>query len=89
MITTINLDRTNYLEWSPTARIFIGSQRKLGYITRKVKEPHTNDASDDEWESENLTIMAWLLHSMQPSISRGPLFLRTANDIQEAVAKTY
>ncbi|KAL4200843.1 hypothetical protein AMTRI_Chr02g213130 [Amborella trichopoda] len=61
--------------------MLIGSRRKLGYITGKIRDPPTNDPFHDEWESENLTAMAWLLHSMQPSISRGLLFLKTAKDI--------
>ncbi|KAL4182745.1 hypothetical protein AMTRI_Chr11g151780 [Amborella trichopoda] len=56
--------------------MFIGSRRKMGYITGKVKEPPTNDPSHDEWEVENLKVMTWLLHSMQPSINRERRFLR-------------
>ncbi|KAL4198743.1 hypothetical protein AMTRI_Chr03g47570 [Amborella trichopoda] len=61
--------------------MFIRSQRKLSYITRKVKVPPTNDSSHDQWGSEKLTIMAWLLHSIQLIVSKGLLFLNTAKDI--------
>ncbi|KAL4185084.1 hypothetical protein AMTRI_Chr10g228910 [Amborella trichopoda] len=61
----------------------------MTYITRKVKEPPINDPSHDEWESENLAVMARLLHSIQSSSIRRMLFLKTAKDIWEAVTKTY
>ncbi|KAL4192820.1 hypothetical protein AMTRI_Chr06g173890 [Amborella trichopoda] len=69
--------------------MFIRSQRKLGYFTRKMKEPLTNDPSHNESERENLTVMTWLLHSMQLSISRGLLFPKTTKDIWQVLAKTY
>ncbi|KAL4183227.1 hypothetical protein AMTRI_Chr11g154100 [Amborella trichopoda] len=51
--------------------MFIGSQRKLGYITGKVRASPTNDLSHDEWENENLTIMAWFFHSKAIKYQQG------------------
>jgi hypothetical protein len=54
-ITTVKL---NYLEWSQSARMFIGSRKKLGYINGKTEEPSEDDPSFEKWESENLTVMS-------------------------------
>lgn len=69
MITTVKLDGRKYLAWSQPARMFIGSRRKSWYITGSKKEPPADDPSHEDWESNNLTVMSWLLHSMQPTIS--------------------
>jgi hypothetical protein len=87
MITTVKLDGRNYLAWSQSARMFIGSRRKCWYITGSKKEPPADDPSYEDWESDNLT--SWLLHSMQPTISEGLLFLRTAKEIWDTVQEMY
>lgn len=89
MITTVKLDGRNYLAWSQSARMFIGSRRKCWYITGSKKEPPADDPSHEDWESDNLTVMSWLLHSMQPTISEGLLFLRTAKEIWDTVQEMY
>jgi hypothetical protein len=61
----------------------------MGYLNGKIQEPKLDDPTYDKWEAENSTIMSWLLHSMQPEISQGYLFLRTAKEIWDATAQTY
>lgn len=53
--------------------MFIGSRRKCWYITGSKKEPPADDPSHEDWESDNLTVMSWLLHSMKPT--RGAIVL--------------
>lgn len=43
-ITTIKLDGTNYLEWSQSAKMYIGGRSKLGYINGRVLEPADSDS---------------------------------------------
>lgn len=69
--------------------MFIGSRRKCWYITGSKKEPPADDPSHEDWESDNLTVMSWLLHSMKPTISEGLLFLRTAKEIWDTVQEMY
>lgn len=52
-------------------------------------EPPLNDPGYEKWEAENLTVMSWLLHSMQPQISWGLLFIRTEKRIWNTVNQTY
>ncbi|KAL4190129.1 hypothetical protein AMTRI_Chr08g210550 [Amborella trichopoda] len=67
----------------------IGDKGKLGYITGKVVEPEDTGPSYEKWETKNLTVMSWLSHSMQPSISMGFLFLRTTKEIWDLVHQAY
>lgn len=62
--------------------MYIGERGKLGYINGRVIEPFVSDTQAYErGEYENLTFMSLLLNSMQPQISRGFLFLKTAKEI--------
>lgn len=42
-ITTVKLDGTNTLEWSQSAKMYIGRQGKLGYINSREIEPSESD----------------------------------------------
>lgn len=62
--------------------MYIGGRGKLGYINGRVVEPTTpNTPTYDKWEAENLTVMLWLLNLMEPSITKGFLFLKMAKEI--------
>jgi len=88
-ITTVKLDGLNYLAWSQPALLPIKSRGKIGYLNGRIQELQPNDPAYDKWEAENFTVMSWLLHSMQPEISQGYLFLHTAKEVWDAAAQTY
>lgn len=43
--------------------------------------PKPTEPTYAKWEAENAMVMAWLFHSMQPSISNNYLFLPTTKAI--------
>jgi hypothetical protein len=88
-ITTVKLDGLNYLAWSQSALLSIKSKGKMGYLNCRIQEPKLNDPTYDKWEAKNSIVMSWLLHSMQPKINQGYLFLRTAKEDWDAAAQTY
>ncbi|RVW71917.1 hypothetical protein CK203_052516 [Vitis vinifera] len=53
----------------------------MGGLLEKVPIPKDDDPKFETWEAENSMIMPWLLHSMQPKISKSLLFLSTAKEI--------
>ena len=53
----------------------------MGDLLEKVPIPKDDDPKFETWEAENSMIMPWLLHSMQPKISKSLLFLSTAKEI--------
>ena len=61
----------------------------MGYLTGKTVQPKNDDPLHDQWDTDNSTVMSWLLNSMQPDISNGFLFMDTAMEIWDAVAQTY
>lgn len=75
-ITFVKFYGKNYLEWSQSTRMYIDGKGKLGYINSRIVKP-----TYGKWEAGNLTVMSWLLNLMEPSISRGFLFLKTTKEI--------
>jgi hypothetical protein len=88
-ITTVKLDGLNYFAWSQFALLSIKSRGKMGYLNGRIQERKPNDPTYDKWEAENSTVMSWLLHSMQPEISQGYLFFRTAKQVWDTAAQTF
>lgn len=56
-------------------------KEKMKHITGSEKPPAEDDLKYKSWEAENSIVMSWLLHSMQPEISKKYLLLPTAKDI--------
>jgi len=83
------LDGLNYFVWSQSAPLSIKSIGKMGYLNGKIQEPKPIDPTYDKWEAENYIVMSWLLHSMQPEISQGYFFLRTAKEVWDAAAQKF
>ncbi|KAL6311036.1 hypothetical protein AAG906_015929 [Vitis piasezkii] len=57
----------------------------MGNLLQKVPIPKDDDPKFETWEAENSMIMPWLVHSMQPEISKSLLFLSTAKEIWEVM----
>ena len=69
-ITTQKLNGQNFLQWSQSAKLFIKSEGKMGYIMGAKSEPNSNDPRYELWDEENSMVMSWLLYSMQLEISQ-------------------
>jgi len=67
-ITNIKFNGSNYLRWSQSVRAYLKGRRKLGYITGAKKEPEEDDAAYEAWDSDNGTIITWLVNSMTEEI---------------------
>ncbi|PIA38054.1 hypothetical protein AQUCO_02900119v1 [Aquilegia coerulea] len=88
-ITTVKLDGQNFLIWALSARMYIAGRGKIGYLTSDAKVPESTDTTYSKWYSENSLVMSWLVHSMQPNIAVGYMFMRTAKEIWDAVQSPY
>jgi hypothetical protein len=83
-ITSVKLDGLNYLAWSQFALLYNKSKGKMGHLNGKIRKPKSNDSTYDKCEEKNSTIMSRLLHSMQPKINQGYLFLHTEKEVWDA-----
>ncbi|KAF2286069.1 hypothetical protein GH714_010150 [Hevea brasiliensis] len=87
--TSIILDDTNYPLWSQLMEMRIGASNKAGYLTRETKKPPPEDPNFGTWITENHGVKSWLIDSMSPSLMQRFIRLSTANEIWEAVSRTF
>ena len=69
------------MEWSQSTKISLKSKGKMKHVMGTTKPPTENDLKYEVWDAENSRVMPWLLHSMQPEISKAYLLLPTVRDI--------
>ncbi|XP_075499991.1 uncharacterized protein LOC142538567 [Primulina tabacum] len=79
-ITTHKLNGRNYLQWAQSVKIVICGRGKLGCLTGELKPPTHSDSTHKNWLAENSIVLAWLINSMEPEISRRYLWFHTANE---------
>ena len=89
LITRHRLTGQNFLEWAQSVKLAIDGKGRLGYLTGEVKQPKVGDEGYTIWRSENSLVMAWLLNSMEASIAKPHMFLKTAKEVWDSVRETY
>lgn len=75
------LDGSNYAEWSQTVRLILDGKGKLGFLTGDVPVPATTHPNYRFWKSENSSIIAWLINTMEVGMRKTYMYLPTAKDV--------
>ncbi|KAF3792377.1 hypothetical protein EJ110_NYTH10411, partial [Nymphaea thermarum] len=73
-VTSIRLNKDNYLSWSAALEIGITSRGRLQYITGEKSAPAKNDPQWATWTLEDSQVKVWLISSVSADIQ--PLILR-------------
>ncbi|KAA3476736.1 ankyrin repeat domain-containing protein 2b [Gossypium australe] len=85
----VKLDGPNYLAWSRSCLLFVKARGLQEYLIGKSSKPKITDSTFSQWDSTNSLVMAWLINSMQPHISKTYLLLDIAKKIWNAATLTY
>ncbi|KAF3786752.1 hypothetical protein EJ110_NYTH13484 [Nymphaea thermarum] len=88
-VTSIRLNKDNYLSWSAALEIGITSRGRLQYITGEKPAPAKNDPQWATWTLEDSQVKVWLISSVSADIQ--PLILRksTAYEMLTILARMY
>lgn len=86
-LITADFNRTNYLEWSKSAKITLSGKRKIWYVNGKIKPPPEDDPTYNEWEAADGVFTSWLLKSMEQYFQDN--VLKISKVIWDGVATSY
>ncbi|KAF3774839.1 hypothetical protein EJ110_NYTH50121 [Nymphaea thermarum] len=88
-VTSIRLNKDNYLSWSAALKIGITSRGRLHYITGEKLAPSKNDPQWATWALEDSQVKVWIISYVSADIQ--PLILQksTAYDMWTVLAKMY
>ncbi|RWR96262.1 Protein kinase domain-containing protein [Cinnamomum micranthum f. kanehirae] len=67
----------------------IGGAKCLGYTNGRVKESSKEDPWYEEWESENMLVMNWILNSMEVVIAKSFRYYKNAHELWKAIEIAY
>ncbi|KAF3777921.1 hypothetical protein EJ110_NYTH44756 [Nymphaea thermarum] len=88
-VTSIRLNKDNYLSWSAALEIGITSRGRLSYITGEKLAPSKTDPRWATWALEDSQVKVWIISFVSADIQ--PLILRksTACDMWTMLARMY
>ncbi|KAF3771560.1 hypothetical protein EJ110_NYTH60183 [Nymphaea thermarum] len=88
-VTSMRLNKDNYLSWSAALEIGITSRGRLHYITGEKPAPSKTDSQWATWALEDSQVKVWIISSVSADIQ--PLILRksTAYDMWTVFARMY
>ncbi|KAF3774603.1 hypothetical protein EJ110_NYTH52752 [Nymphaea thermarum] len=86
-VTSIRLNKDNYLSWFAALKIGITSRGRLSYITGEKPAPSKTDPRWATWALEDSQVKVWIISSVSADIQ--PLILRkaTAYDMWTVLAR--
>ncbi|KZV48353.1 Beta-galactosidase [Dorcoceras hygrometricum] len=77
------------IQWAQSVEIVICGRGKLGFLTDDLPPPVTIDPTYATWLADNSIVLAWLINSLEPNISRRYLWFKIANEVWDAVRRMY
>ncbi|KAF3771671.1 hypothetical protein EJ110_NYTH59841 [Nymphaea thermarum] len=88
-VTSILLNKDNYLSWSAALEIEITNRGRLHYITGERPVPSKTDPQWATWALEDSQVKVWIINSVSADIQ--PLILQksTAYDMWTVLARMY
>ncbi|KAF3781610.1 hypothetical protein EJ110_NYTH36558 [Nymphaea thermarum] len=88
-VTSIRLNKDNYLSWSAALEIGITSRGRLQYITGEKPAPAKNDPQWATWTLEDSHVKVWLISSVSVDIQPLILHKSTAYEMWTILARMY
>ena len=80
----------NYLSWSRRVRVLLGGKGVEHYLEETCVEPADKLSTEWRvWHATNSVIVAWLLASMSPTVSKRVEAMRTASLIWKTLSNIY
>ena len=80
---------TNYRTWKRDTEIVLASKRKLGFVTGLVKRDPEDEEKQDQWDTCNNMVIAWLTGFMTPSVKESVVYVRNAKEIGDQLERRF
>ena len=67
--TSMKLNEKNYVLWTKSFQVILGTHRKIKHITQDP--PDIKDSKYDAWFADDCVVISWLVNSMEERVARG------------------
>ncbi|XP_056690521.1 uncharacterized protein [Spinacia oleracea] len=80
-LVSIVFDGKCFNDWKRSMVIALSARNKLCFVDGSLNQPATNAQNFRIWTRCNDLVISWILASLEPSIARSVLYLKTAREI--------
>ncbi|XP_021852169.1 uncharacterized protein [Spinacia oleracea] len=80
-LVSIVFDGKCFNDWKRSMVIALSARNKLCFVDGSLNQPASNLANHRIWNRCNDLVISWMLSSLEPSIARSVLYLKTAREI--------
>ncbi|KAL2934853.1 Retrovirus-related Pol polyprotein from transposon RE1, partial [Bienertia sinuspersici] len=79
----------DYRAWKRSMEIALASKRKLGFVTGLIARDPEDKEKQEQWDTCNHMIIAWLLFNVSESIKRSVMFCDSARSIWKQLEQSF
>ncbi|XP_021857699.1 uncharacterized protein [Spinacia oleracea] len=80
-LVSIVFDGKCFNDWKRSMVIALSARNKPCFVDGSLNQPAANSANHRIWNRCNDLVISWMLSSLEPSIARSVLYLKTAREI--------
>ncbi|KAL2239042.1 UNVERIFIED_CONTAM: Retrovirus-related Pol polyprotein from transposon RE2 [Sesamum indicum] len=83
------LDGTNFLTWSRSVYVALGTKMKLGFIDGTLPRPDTGSTTFEQWRRVDLLVTSWIWNSISRDIVESFMFVNSSRELWLEIQSRY
>ncbi|KAM1107812.1 hypothetical protein EV1_004491 [Malus domestica] len=88
-LSSVLLNKFNYLPWSRAVSLALGGRSKLGFIYGSIEVPDAPSPTYESWLCKDQRVMSWLLNSMERKLAEIFSYSESSFKLWETVKEMY
>ncbi|KAL2225452.1 UNVERIFIED_CONTAM: hypothetical protein Sindi_2950900 [Sesamum indicum] len=89
ILATSPLDGTNFLPWSRSIYVALGTKMKLGFIDGSFPRPEIGSTSFEQWRLVDLMVTSWIWNSISREIVESFMFVNSSRELWLEIQSRY
>ncbi|KAL2235213.1 UNVERIFIED_CONTAM: hypothetical protein Sindi_1253500 [Sesamum indicum] len=88
-LATSPLDGTNFLPWSRSIYVTLGTKMKLGFIDGTFPRPEAGSVNFEQWRRVDLMVTSWIWNSISKEIVESFMYVNSSRDLWLEIQSRY
>lgn len=88
-ISSMIFNGENFLNWSRSVKMSLGSKNKLGYIDGSTKRPEAGTKEFQRWMRNDYMVRSWLFKSMNDRLAESLILCESAKHLWDELVERY
>ncbi|KAL0440753.1 UNVERIFIED_CONTAM: Retrovirus-related Pol polyprotein from transposon TNT 1-94 [Sesamum radiatum] len=88
-LSSIPLNGSNFLVWSRSIYVSLGTRMKLGFIDRSFPQPATGSKTFEQWRRVDLMVISWIWNSISKDIVEAFMYASSSRELWLELQRRY